>query len=69
MNFNILWYLFRLINILTLADPSINLFKKDELRHVSQISDDEPLYDSVASDDDYAALTPIMVSFGSLFLH
>lgn len=25
----------------------------------SNLSDDEPLYDAVASDDDYAALTPI----------
>lgn len=24
----------------------------------SDLSDDEPLYDAVASDDDYAALTP-----------
>ncbi|XP_053625475.1 ARF GTPase-activating protein Git isoform X2 [Plodia interpunctella] len=28
------------------------------LRQHSQLSDDEPLYDSVASDDDYAALAP-----------
>ncbi|CAG9783419.1 unnamed protein product, partial [Diatraea saccharalis] len=28
------------------------------LRLISQVSDDEPLYDSVASDDDYAALLP-----------
>lgn len=27
-------------------------------KHISQISDDEPLYDSVASDEDYAIVTP-----------
>lgn len=29
------------------------------LERLSNLSDDEPLYDAVASDDDYAALTPI----------
>ncbi|XP_041977492.1 ARF GTPase-activating protein GIT2 [Aricia agestis] len=29
------------------------------LKHISQVSDDEPLYDSVASDDDYASLAPV----------
>lgn len=28
-----------------------------QLKHISQISDDEPLYDSVASDEDYALLS------------
>ena len=33
------------------------MLRKEQLgRHGSQMSDDEPLYDSVASDDDYAAL-------------
>ncbi|KPJ07983.1 ARF GTPase-activating protein GIT2 [Papilio machaon] len=35
------------------------LLSASHLKHMSQMSDDEPLYDSVASDDDYAALTPI----------
>lgn len=29
-----------------------------QLREYSQISDDDPLYDSVASDDDYASVPP-----------
>lgn len=29
------------------------------LERLSNLSDDEPLYDAVASDDDYAALTPL----------
>lgn len=35
------------------------MLRKETIRgkHGSQMSDDEPLYDSVASDDDYAALT------------
>ncbi|GLV34216.1 G protein-coupled receptor kinase interacting ArfGAP [Carabus blaptoides fortunei] len=33
-------------------------FSTSQLKHVSQMSDDEPLYDSVASDDDYALLSP-----------
>lgn len=34
------------------------MLRKEQLgKHGSQVSDDEPLYDSVASDDDYAALT------------
>lgn len=33
------------------------MLRKEQLgKHGSQMSDDEPLYDSVASDDDYAAL-------------
>lgn len=31
-------------------------------KHGSQMSDDEPLYDSVASDDDYAAVTSDITS-------
>ncbi|XP_013197640.1 ARF GTPase-activating protein Git [Amyelois transitella] len=34
------------------------MLSASHLRHFSQISDDEPLYDSVASDEDYAALAP-----------
>jgi len=34
------------------------MLRKEQLgKHGSQVSDDEPFYDSVASDDDYAALT------------
>lgn len=34
------------------------MLHKEQLgKHGSQMSDDEPLYDSVASDDDYTALT------------
>lgn len=32
---------------------------KQQLHRESNLSDDEPLYDAVASDDDYAALAPI----------
>ncbi|KPJ00156.1 ARF GTPase-activating protein GIT2 [Papilio xuthus] len=39
--------------------PLNPLLSASHLKHMSQMSDDEPLYDSVASDDDYAALTPI----------
>lgn len=35
------------------------LLSASHLKHFSQMSDDEPLYDSVASDEDYAALAPI----------
>jgi len=36
------------------------MLRKEQFgKHGSQVSDDEPLYDSVASDDDYAALTSI----------
>lgn len=35
-----------------------NLKYEAQQRH-SNLSDDEPLYDAVASDDDYAAVTPI----------
>ena len=38
-----------------LLDPVISALRREQLRkHGSQMSDDEPLYDSVASDDDYA---------------
>lgn len=40
-----------------LLDPTISMHKESLGKHGSQMSDDEPLYDSVASDDDYAALT------------
>lgn len=38
-------------------DPAVSMHKEQLGKHGSQMSDDEPLYDSVASDDDYAALT------------
>ncbi|CAH2086866.1 unnamed protein product [Euphydryas editha] len=34
-------------------------FNPKHLKYLSQMSDDEPLYDSVASDEDYAALAPM----------
>lgn len=37
--------------------PNIALLRQHTDRQ-SNISDDEPLYDAVASDDDYAALVP-----------
>ncbi|XP_014214077.1 ARF GTPase-activating protein GIT1 [Copidosoma floridanum] len=44
-------------NSAPLPDPAVSALRKEQLRkHGSQMSDDEPLYDSVASDDDYAAL-------------
>ncbi|KAJ8679879.1 hypothetical protein QAD02_015666 [Eretmocerus hayati] len=40
-----------------LQDPTIAILRKEQPgKRGSQMSDDEPLYDSVASDDDYAAL-------------
>ncbi|KAM3961780.1 ARF GTPase-activating protein GIT1 [Aphomia sociella] len=39
--------------------PLNPLLSASHLKHFSQLSDDEPLYDSVASDEDYAALAPI----------
>lgn len=36
------------------------------LERLSNLSDDEPLYDAVASDDDYAALTPLNQSVTSI---
>ncbi|CAB3252021.1 unnamed protein product [Arctia plantaginis] len=47
----------------TLAHP---LLSASHLRHVSQLSDDEPLYDSVASDEDYAALAPIDLDLSTI---
>ncbi|KAL6421007.1 hypothetical protein ACFW04_013559 [Cataglyphis niger] len=38
-------------------NPAISMHKEQLGKHGSQMSDDEPLYDSVASDDDYTALT------------
>ncbi|KAL7286050.1 hypothetical protein TKK_0019658 [Trichogramma kaykai] len=50
-----------LSNATPLQDPIVTSLKKDGFeRQASQMSDDEPLYDSVASDDDYAALTTDM---------
>ncbi|XP_059061754.1 ARF GTPase-activating protein Git [Achroia grisella] len=43
----------------SLAGPQNPLLSASHLKHFSQLSDDEPLYDSVASDEDYAALAPI----------
>ncbi|OXU22117.1 hypothetical protein TSAR_004541 [Trichomalopsis sarcophagae] len=44
-------------NSTPLQDPAVSMLRKEQLgKHGSQMSDDEPLYDSVASDDDYAAL-------------
>ncbi|XP_063983780.1 ARF GTPase-activating protein GIT2 [Diachasmimorpha longicaudata] len=42
-------------NTTPLQDPAVLALKKE--KYGSQVSDDEPLYDSVASDDDYAAVT------------
>ncbi|XP_063359782.1 ARF GTPase-activating protein Git isoform X1 [Cydia amplana] len=47
-----------------LMGPLNPLLSASHLKHVSQMSDDEPLYDSVASDDDYAALAPIDLDMG-----
>lgn len=47
-----------IVRIHCFSDPAVSLLRKEQLgKHGSQVSDDEPLYDSVASDDDYAALT------------
>ncbi|XP_045491809.1 ARF GTPase-activating protein Git [Colias croceus] len=45
-----------------LTGPTNPLLSASHLRHLSQLSDDEPLYDSVASDDDYAALRELDMS-------
>lgn len=42
-------------NLRPLDSPTLSNMKQRE----SNLSDDEPLYDAVASDDDYAALAPI----------
>ncbi|KAH9634808.1 hypothetical protein HF086_012222 [Spodoptera exigua] len=47
----------------TLMNP---LLSASHLKHFSQMSDDEPLYDSVASDEDYAALAPIDLDLSSV---
>lgn len=46
-----------------LIDPAVLALKKE--KYGSQMSDDEPLYDSVASDDDYAAVTTDISSINS----
>lgn len=52
---NILYHFYTIYYSL---DPAVSMLRKEQLgKHGSQVSDDEPLYDSVASDDDYAALT------------
>ncbi|XP_006608086.1 ARF GTPase-activating protein GIT2 isoform X2 [Apis dorsata] len=44
-----------LANNAPLQDPAISILRKEQHgKYGSQMSDDEPLYDSVASDDDYA---------------
>lgn len=49
------------MNILKLQlppfSPAVDL--KDPVNRCSNLSDDEPVYDAVASDDDYAALAPV----------
>ncbi|KAF7390710.1 hypothetical protein HZH66_009190 [Vespula vulgaris] len=43
-----------LSNNIQLQDPVVSMLRKEQFgKHGSQMSDDEPLYDSVASDDDY----------------
>ncbi|XP_046826383.1 ARF GTPase-activating protein GIT1 isoform X2 [Vespa crabro] len=43
-----------LSNNIPLQDPVVSMLRKEQFgKHGSQMSDDEPLYDSVASDDDY----------------
>ncbi|XP_052737732.1 ARF GTPase-activating protein Git isoform X2 [Bicyclus anynana] len=49
-----------------LTGPVNPLLSASHLKHFSQMSDDEPLYDSVASDEDYAALAPIELDISSL---
>lgn len=44
-----------LSNNASLQDPALSMLRKEHQgKYGSQMSDDEPLYDSVASDDDYA---------------
>lgn len=48
----------KLANQPPLQDPMISALRREQSgKHGSQVSDDEPLYDSVASDDDYANFT------------
>lgn len=42
--------------------------KSNYLKQMTHLSDDEPLYDSVASDDDYAALVPSMSKVSYKFI-
>ncbi|CAH0718751.1 unnamed protein product, partial [Brenthis ino] len=49
-----------------LTGPMNPLLSASHLKHFSQMSDDEPLYDSVASDEDYAALAPIDLDMSNL---
>ncbi|XP_003707270.1 ARF GTPase-activating protein GIT1 [Megachile rotundata] len=47
-----------LANNASLQDPTGSVLRKEQLgKYRSQMSDDEPLYDSVASDDDYALIS------------
>lgn len=41
------------------SDPAVAALRRQQLfgKRGSQMSDDEPLYDSVASDDDYGTLS------------
>lgn len=55
------------VKISALTGPLNPLLSASHLKHISQMSDDEPLYDSVASDDDYAALAPVDLDV-SLFM-
>ncbi|XP_050663631.1 ARF GTPase-activating protein Git isoform X2 [Leptidea sinapis] len=48
-----------------MTGPMNPLLSASHLKHMSHMSDDEPLYDSVASDDDYAALAPIELDMSS----
>ncbi|XP_047505310.1 ARF GTPase-activating protein Git isoform X3 [Pieris napi] len=49
-----------------ISGPLNPLLSASHLKHISQMSDDEPLYDSVASDEDYAALAPIDLEMSNL---
>ncbi|CAK1552641.1 unnamed protein product [Leptosia nina] len=49
-----------------LSGPINPLLSASHLKQISQMSDDEPLYDSVASDEDYAALAPCDLDVTSL---
>ncbi|XP_022125277.2 ARF GTPase-activating protein Git isoform X1 [Pieris rapae] len=49
-----------------ISGPLNPLLSASHLKHISQMSDDEPLYDSVASDEDYAALAPIDLDMSNL---
>ncbi|XP_045514780.1 ARF GTPase-activating protein Git isoform X4 [Pieris brassicae] len=49
-----------------ISGPLNPLLSASHLKHISQMSDDEPLYDSVASDEDYAALAPIDLDISNL---